>query len=430
MKNGQIITALDIGTTKICTIIASLGENNKLEVKGIGITESHGLEKGIVRDITRASSSIRASIMQAEEDAGVAAENIYAGIAGEHIKSQNSLGKISLNTNTNRAEPIEISDKHVEQVIHEAKNAIQMQRDNQNLEIIHGIPQFFDIDDQSGILNPIAMSGFQLTAHVHVVMANISALKNIRKCIDLAGFKANEIVLEPIASAKAVLNKDEFDLGCILIDIGGGTTDIAVFYKDSIRFTNIKPVGGKSVTHDIAIGLRTPLDFAEKIKINSGNALASKVSEEETIHIEGIGGRDASEKKLKFISEIIEYRLRETLEIAYKTVIHSYHKDLMTAGVILTGGASLLKNIDGLAAEIFNLPVKIGYPNLKALNSQVPQLNNPKFATAVGLLYYGQEELPVHEKGGRRRKTKKDKNVSGQFVQAFRKIIDNITEYL
>ena len=393
MKKYPVITALDIGTTKICAIIAAVNPDNILEVKGVGISESNGLEKGIVKDINKTSESIRLAIQAAENKADLKAENIFAGIAGEHIKSRNAIGRISISDPSGK-DPLEISEDHINAVINDAKRTVKIQQGHENLEIIHGIPQYYDIDNQRGIINPINMSGYHLTAHVHIVLADLNAIRNITKCIELAGYQPLDVVLEPIASAQAVLNEDELNLGCILIDIGGGTTDIAVFYKGSIRFSTVKPIGGTNVSQDLSIGLRTPPKSAEKLKIRVGNAVPASVPEEETIEIEGIGGREPGFKKLKFISEIIESRMREILEISYRSVFANYNQELMTAGLILTGGASLLKNSDKLAGEVFNMPVKTGIPMVHKLKGPVSQLESPKFATSVGLLFYGLESIP------------------------------------
>ncbi len=393
MKKYPVITALDIGTTKICAIIAAVNPDNVLEVKGVGISESNGLEKGIVKDINKTSESIRLAIQAAENKADLKAENIFAGIAGEHIKSRNAIGRISISDPSGK-DPLEISEDHINAVINDAKRTVKIQQGHENLEIIHGIPQYYDIDNQRGIINPINMSGYHLTAHVHIVLADLNAIRNITKCIELAGFQPLDVVLEPIASAQAVLNEDELNLGCILIDIGGGTTDIAVFYKGSIRFSTVKPIGGTNVTQDLSIGLRTPPKSAEKLKVKVGNAVPATVPDEDTIEIEGIGGREPGFKKLKFISEIVESRMREILEISYRSVFANYNQELMTAGLILTGGASLLQNSDKLAGEVFNMPVKIGIPMVHKLKGPVSQLESPKFATSVGLLFYGLESIP------------------------------------
>lgn len=390
MKTGQVITAIDIGTTKICVIIAQINEDNKLEVKGIGTCRSDGMVNGIVVDIMKASKSMSSAINEAEEMAGFSAKNVYVGIAGEHIKSQNTIGRISL---TSGAHPCDIDQQHVENVISNSKNNVKIQQGNERLEIIHAIPQYYKIDDQDGIMNPVNMSGFNLSAHVHIVMADINALRNINKCIEIAGYKVEESYLEPIASSHAVLDDVEKELGSIIIDIGGGTTDIAIFYKDSIRFSAVLPIGGKNITHDLSVGLHTSPQNAEKLKINLGNSLSGRIPDDKIIEIEGIGGRETKRKKLKYMTEIIEARMREIFEGAYRILNEHHDLSLITAGLVLTGGASLLKGSSTLADQIFNMPTKIGYPNLNNLAGPTEQLENPRYATTVGILYYVYNEL-------------------------------------
>ena len=415
MKSGQIITAIDIGTTKICVIIAIFNEENKLEIKGIGTSRSDGLVNGVVVDITKASQSIKDAIVESENMAGLKARNLYVGIAGNHIKSQNTIGRISLTTG---ADPCEITQEHVENVITNSRNNVKIQQGNERLEIIHAIHQYYKIDDQEGILNPVSMSGFNLSAHVHIVMADINTLRNVKKCIERAGYKVEDIYLEPIASSNAVLNEVEKELGSILIDIGGGTTDIAVFFKNSIRFSFVLPLGGTDITNDLAIGLHTSPQNAENLKINQGNSLASQIPEDALIDIEGIGGRESKQKKLRYVNEIVEARMREIFEGSYKILNEQYDLKMITAGLTITGGASLLKNSDVLAEEIFNMSTKIGYPNLSDLAGPTERLENPKYATSVGILYYAYNELV----------SKESKIQSIKIGNSFTKFINKIKE--
>ncbi|HPR18465.1 MAG TPA: cell division protein FtsA, partial [Candidatus Cloacimonadota bacterium] len=364
MKTGQLITAIDIGTTKICAIIAQLNEDNKLEVKGIGTSVSDGLKKGIVVDIMKASASMYNAIHEAETMSSLKARNIFVGMAGDHIKSQNTLGRISLTSGT---DPVEITQQHIEDVITNSKNNVKIQPGNDRLEIIHAIPQYFKIDEQEGISNPLSMSGFNLSVFVHIVMADINAMKNIKKCLEIAGYKVENIYLEPIASSNAVLNEVEKQLGSILIDIGGGTTDIVVFFKESIRFSAVLPVGGTNITQDLAVGLHTSPQNAEDIKISKGESIAAAIPESQLIEIEGIGGRESKQRKLRYVTEIIEARMREILENAYKLLNEQYDLKRITAGLTITGGASLLKKSEILAEEIFNMSTKVGYPDLSRL---------------------------------------------------------------
>nr|MBC8385955.1 cell division protein FtsA [Candidatus Cloacimonadota bacterium] len=336
MKKEQIITAIDIGTTKICVIIAVINEENQLEIKGLGKAKSQGLVNGIVVDIAKSSKAVSEAIEKAEKMAETKARNLFVGIAGEHMKSQNTLGRISLTTGN---EPCEINYEHVENVITNSKNNVKIQQGNERLEIIHAIPQYYEIDGQEGIMNPVNMSGFNLSAFVHIVMVDINAIKNITKSIEISGYKIEEIILEPIASSYAVLNEVEKSLGSVLIDIGGGTTDIAVFYKDSIRFSAVIPLGGTNITQDLAIGLQTSPQNAEELKLQRGNALAIEIPEDKMIEIEGIAGRESKQAKLRHITEIIEARMREIFDEAYKLLNEQNELNLISAGLTLTGGA-------------------------------------------------------------------------------------------
>jgi len=421
MRSEQIITAIDIGTTKICVIIAVLDDEKKLEIKGIGTGKSEGLVNGIVVDISKASKSISDAIYEAELMSEIKAKNIYVGIAGEHMKSQNTLGRISLTTGS---EPCEITQEHVDNVITNSKNNIKIQQGNERLDIIHAIPQYYDIDGQVGIMNPVNMSGFNLSAYVHIVMADINTIRNITKCVELSGYKVEEIFLEPIASSYSVLNEVEKTLGSVLIDIGGGTTDLAVFYKESIRFSAVIPLGGTNITQDLAIGLQTSPQNAEDLKINYGNSIASSVPDDENIKIEGIAGRESKTRKLRYVSEIIEARMREILEDAYKILNEHNELKMITAGLTITGGASLLKNSEKLAEDIFNMSTKTGYPDLSKLSGPTERLQNPKYATSVGILYQAQNL--VLEKDNKIQQLK----TSDPFTSFFKKIIASLKEYL
>ncbi len=421
MKAEKIITAIDIGTTKICAIIATLNEEKKLEIKGIGTVKSEGLINGIVVDISKASKSISNAIYEAELMSEIRAKNIYVGIAGEHMKSQNTLGRISLTTGS---EPCEITQEHVDNVITNSKNNIKIQAGNERLDIIHAIPQYYDIDGQDGIMNPVNMSGFNLSAYVHIVMADINTIRNITKCVELSGYKVDDIFLEPIASSYSVLNEVEKTLGSVLIDIGGGTTDIAVFYKESIRFSAVISLGGTNITQDLAIGLQTSPQNAENLKINHGNSIASTVPDEKKIKIEGIAGRESKNRKLRYISEIIEARMREILEDAYKILNEHNELKMITAGLTITGGASLLKNSEKLAEDIFNMSTKTGYPDLSKISGPTERLQNPKYATSVGILYQAQKLIQEKDNKIRQLKT------NDPFTSFFKKILASLKEYL
>jgi cell division protein FtsA len=418
MKNGQIITAIDIGTTKICVIIAIINSEGKLEVRGIGTSKSSGLLNGVAIDIMKASRAINEAITEAETKADLKAKNIHIGIAGEHIRSQNTLGRISLTSGDN---PSEITREDIENVINNAKNNVKIQQGNEKLDIIHAIPQYYSIDDQEGIINPLKMSGFNLSAYIHIVMADLNSIRNITKCVEICGYKVEDLFLEPIASSYAVLNEVETELGSIIIDIGGGTTDIAVFYKGSIRYSAVLPLGGTNITQDLAIGLHTTPQNAEEIKTEVGNTISESVPEDEVIEVLGIAGRDASDKKLRYVSEIIEARMREILESAYELLNENNNLKMITAGITLTGGASLLKNLDYLTEGIFNMSAKIGYPDLSKLSGSTERLSSPRFATSVGILYQAYANL--EDETFISSKPRKD-----PFLNFFQKIIDYFKE--
>jgi cell division protein FtsA len=415
-QTNTIVTALDIGTTKICAIIAMLNEENNLEVKGIGSSKSEGLVNSKVIDIMKTSNSIQAALSEAEAMAECKAQNIYIGIAGDYIKSQNTLGRISLSSAN---EPTEVTPENLNDVLSNARNNVKIQQGYERMEVIHAIPQYFDIDGQDGIMNPLNMTGFNLTAYVHVVLANMNILQNISKCIQICGYTVQDIVLEPIASSYAVLNEVEKDLGSILIDIGGGTTDIAVFFNNSIRYSAVVPMGGTNVTSDLAIGLHTSPQNAEGIKIDKGNSISRDIPKDLMVKIDGIAGREAKQKRLKYIAEIIEARMREILEGSYKILNEHHELKLITAGLTLTGGASLLKNSERLAEEVFNMSTKIGYPQLDKLSGPTDRLQSPKFATAVGILYYIQQEM----------QDKKIKLQSYKTPDGFTKLWDTIKKF-
>ncbi|MFO7895385.1 MAG: cell division protein FtsA [Candidatus Cloacimonadales bacterium] len=420
MKSGQIITAIDIGTTKICVIIAMVNSEYKLEVKGIGTSKSSGLLNGVAIDIMKASRSINEAISEAETMADCKAKNIYIGIAGEHIRSQNTLGRISLSSGDT---PSEISRDDIENVITNAKNNVKIQQGNEKLDIIHAIPQYFSIDDQEGIINPLKMSGFNLSAYIHIVMADMNTIRNISKCVEICGYKVEELFLEPIASSYAVLNEVETELGSVIIDIGGGTTDLAVFYKGSIRYSAVLPLGGTNITQDLAIGLHTTPQNAEDIKTENGNTIAESVPEDQLIEILGIAGRETTEKKLRYVSEIIEARMREILEAAYELLNENNNLKMITAGITLTGGASLLKNLEFLTEDIFNMSAKIGYPDLSKLSGPTDRLSTPRFATSVGILYQAfsglEDESYISSKSRK-----------GPFANFIQSIIDYFKEYI
>jgi cell division protein FtsA len=373
----RTFVGLDIGTTKINCIIADQSANGDMRVVGVGNAPSEGLRRGVVVDLEKTVTSIQRAVEEAERMAGIDVKGVYAGIAGDHIRSINSRGVIAVARKDN-----EIAQADVDRVVEAAKAiAIPMDR-----EIIHVIPQEFLVDDQDGIKDPVGMSGVRLEAEVHIITGAVTSAKNICRAIQRAGLKVYDLVLEPLASAQAVLDDDERGLGVVLLDIGGGTTDVAVFHEGSIRHTAIIPFGGASVTSDIAIGLRTPIDKAEVIKIQFGSALASLVKNDEMLAVAGVGGRSDREISRHLLASMIEPRMEEIFALANKEVRKNHFAELLGGGVVLTGGTSLLPGIAELAEQVFEMPVRLGTP--RGVGGLAENVADPRFSTGVGLVLH------------------------------------------
>ncbi len=390
----QIITALDIGSSNVRVVIAACARNLEIEIKGIGESRMDGMDKGIVKDIEAVSSCLKRAISEAEQNAKCKAGNIYANISGEHIKTHESVGRISIpGSHTN--EPGEILLEHVEQVIEDAKKSLKIQKGFDRLRILHGIPQSFEIDGQCDIRNPVNMNGFHLTAHVLSVFADINSLRNITKCIELAGYQieADNFVLNHMAVSQAVLTDDEKNLGCLLMDFGGGTCDLALYNKGTIVKLVVVPMAGNAVSRDLAIGLKTTIANAELLKSDYGIALADRASKDKVVNVEGISGRAGVSKSQYLISQIIQHRLDDILALCYNETVTVVPTELITAGVVLTGGMSHLKEIDTLIADTFNMHVKTAEPNINGFIGTTLRLEDPSFATAVGLLRYAMEDI-------------------------------------
>ncbi len=373
----NVVVGLDIGTTKICALVGEVttGPDARIDIIGVGTHVSHGLRKGVVINIESTVESIAHAIDEAEKMAGCRIETVYAGIAGAHIKSFNSHGIVAVKDR-------EITATDVVRVLEAAKAvAIPMDR-----EVIHIVPQEYIIDDQDGIKEPVGMSGVRLESKVHIVTAAVTSAQNIVKSCNKADLNVAEIVLEPIASAEAVLTQDEKELGVVLIDIGGGTSDLAIFWQGALVHTAVLPVGGNHLTNDIAVGLRTPQAEAERIKIKYGCAMASLVKNDETIEVPSVGGRKSRTVPRKLLAEIIEPRVEEMFALVQREILSCGYADILAGGVVLTGGTTILEGMPELAEFIFDLPVKRGLPSGVGGLSEV--INSPKFATGVGLLKY------------------------------------------
>jgi cell division protein FtsA len=392
---ARTYVGLDIGTTKISCIIADTGGNGDgpgLRVVGVGTAPSEGLRRGVVVDLEKTVASIQRAVDEAERMAGMPVKGVYAGIAGDHIRSINSRGVIAVSRRDN-----EIGSADVDRVVEAAKAiAIPMDR-----EIIHVIPQEYIVDDQDGIKDPVGMSGVRLEAEVHIITGAVTSAKNICRSIQRANLKVLDLVLEPLASSHAVLGDDERDLGVVVLDIGGGTTDVAVFHDGSIRHTAIVPFGGANVTNDIAIGLRTPIDKAEAIKLQHGCALASLVPSTEMLSVPGVGGRADREISRHVLASMIEPRMEEIFQLANKEVKKNHFAELLGGGIVLTGGTSLMPGVVELAEQVFEMPVRLGAP--QGLGGLSANVADPRFSTGVGLVLHAEKAERGEENGRDRR---------------------------
>ena len=372
----KMIVGLDIGTSKIVAIVGSVGPRGELEIIGTGLYPSSGLKKGVVVNIEATVNSIQRAIEEAELMAGCSIHSVYAGIAGSHIRSLNSHGIVAIRDR-------EVQDLDVDRVI-DAARAVAIPADQ---EILHVLPQEFIIDDQEGVHEPIGMSGVRLEAKVHLVTCAANAAQNIKKCIRRCGLEVDEIILEQLASSHAVLTDDEKQLGVALVDIGGGTSDIAIFTEGAIRYTGVIPIAGDQVTNDIAMALRTPTPHAEELKIKYACALAKLARPEETVKVPSVGDREARDLSRQSLAEVVEPRYDELFTLIQGELRRSGFEELIAAGVVLTGGTAKMEGVVELAEEIFHMPVRIGTPaNIKGLSDIV---NNPIYSTGVGLLHFG-----------------------------------------
>ena len=390
MGKENLIVSLDIGTTKIAVIISELQESGEPRIVGIGTSRSEGLKRGVVINLEKTVESIAQAVEDAELMAGVKVNSVFAGIAGDHIRSINSRGVIAISRSGN-----EIVPSDVERVINAARTvALPMDR-----EIIHVLPQEYTVDDQSGIKDPVGMSGARLEAEVHIVTGAVTSAQNIYRSVKKAGLEVCDFVLQPLASSYALLSPDEEELGVVLIDLGGGTTDVAIFHDGSIRHTAVIGVGGKNVTNDIAIGLRTPVEQAEEIKKSYGCALSTLVDSDETINVPGVAGREPKEISRSVLAAIIEPRAEETFSLVLREMKKTNYSDLLGAGVVLTGGGSLMQGMIELAEQIFDMPAKKGVP--QGFTGMVEVASTPVHSTGVGLILYGLEQMKdERSKGG------------------------------
>ena len=382
--SSKIIVGLDIGTTKICAVVGEVRPDG-VEIIGMGTHPSEGLRKGVVVNIENTVNSIKEAVEEAEIMAGCEISSVYTGIAGGHIDSTKSYGIIPMKGK-------EITKKDLDRVI-ESATTINIPMDR---EVLHTLVQDYIVDGQEGIIDPLGMSCTRLEANVHIVTGAVASAQNIIKCANRAGLDVADIVLQPIASSETVLSKEESNLGAAIIDFGGGTTDMAVFSKGTIKYTSVLALGGDNLTYDLTVGLRTPKLEAEKIKIKYGCALTSMIGPDDVIEVPSVGDRKSRPLSRQIIGEILEPRVEEIFSMLYTDLERSGYSSFINAGVILTGGSSELEGITEMAEQIFDVPARIGYPsNILGL---VDVVNRPMYATAVGLVLYGAKMREISTK--------------------------------
>jgi cell division protein FtsA len=383
-KKDRYIVGLDIGTTKVCILVAEIKEEGSIDIIGMGSCDSKGLRKGVITHVDPTVECIKKVVEEAELMAGINIEEAYVGIAGEHIMGSNSRGMISINSKDHV-----ISREDINRVI-EAAKTIPIPTDK---DILHVLPQEFMVDGQDEIADPMGISGSRLEVNVHVVTCGNTQLQTLLTCVNKAGIEVSDTVLEQLASSEAVLTPDEKELGVALIDIGGGTTDLAVFEKQSLWHSYIRSIGGDHFTSDIAVGLRTPIPEAEKIKKKYGCAISSLIEEEETIEVAGVGGRKPRYMPRQVLCEIIQPRAEELFSIMREEIERMGLTRSLNSGIVITGGGSLLEGMVEIAERIFDLPVRVGKPS--GVGGLIDVINSPVYSTAVGLIIYGYRSREV-----------------------------------
>ncbi len=376
----DIIVGLDIGTTKVSCVVGEETEDG-LEIIGIGSHPSVGLRKGVVVNIDKTVNSIQKAVEEAELMAGCEITSAYIGIAGSHIKGFNSHGVIAIKGE-------EVTEEDLDRVI-DAARAVAIPLDRQ---VIHILPQEYIVDDQPGILDPVGMTGVRLEAKVHIVTGAVTAAQNLIKCANRAGLDVEDIVLQPLASAEAVLTDEERDLGVALIDFGGGTTDLAILGEGAIRHTAVLGLGGANLTYDISVGLRTPMAQADTLKIRYGTCLTSFADPGEMIEVPSVGGRKPRKLSRQILAEILEPRVEEIFTLLDREIRRTGLKELLASGIVLTGGSALLPGTLEMADQVFQLPARLGYP--RNISGLVDVVDSPMYATAVGLVRYGAQDRP------------------------------------
>jgi len=377
-QEEKIVVGLDIGTTKVCAVVASIDAQERVHILGVGQAKNEGLNRGVVVNIDKTVNAIQTAIEQAQLASGIEVNSVNVGIAGDHIRSMRSKGVITINNKDN-----EITIDDVERLLEDCQQ-IMLPTDQQ---ILHVIPQEFVVDGQDGISDPVGMSGMRMEAEVHIITGLVSAAKNIYRCVERAGYEVADIILEPLASSYSVLDEEEKEAGVVLVDIGGGTTDVAIFQDNTIRHTAAIAIAGKKVTDDIRMGLSVLDDQAENLKCNHGEAYIDLIEDDEAITVPGISGRPPKEITKSILGKIIQARMEEILEIVAIEVKRSGYVDNLSAGVVLCGGGSLIQNVCPLANEVLGMDTKVGKP--RGLSGGLTaEVNNPIYATSVGLVMH------------------------------------------
>ncbi|MCO4761580.1 MAG: cell division protein FtsA [Myxococcales bacterium] len=375
-RRDEIIVGLDVGTTKVAAVVGEVREDGSVDVIGVGMTASHGIKKGVVVHADETTEAIRRAVHEAELMAGCTVAAVYIGVSGGHLKSFNNRGVVAVANG-------EVSHEDVERVIENAR-AVQIPADRQ---IVHTVPQEFLVDDNDGIKHPVGINGTRLQVNVHIITALNSGVQNVSQCAERAGLHVLKVHSELLSSALAVLEEDEKELGVVMVDIGGGTTDIAVFHNGAIVHSAVLPVGGDHITNDIAVGLRTPRKEAERIKLKHGCALSQMVEEDENIEVACVGGREPVERRRTLLCDIIEPRMEEIFRLVEGEVQASNFADVLGSGVVVTGGTALLPGIAELGEDVLNLPVRIGKP--RPVGGLYDLVKASTYSTAVGLVHQG-----------------------------------------
>ncbi|MHA6247334.1 cell division protein FtsA [Pontibacter sp. CAU 1760] len=390
MQNDKIVVGLDIGTTKVCALVGRKNEFGKLEILGMGKAVSEGVVRGIVSNIDKTVEAIRKAIRQAEEQSGINIGVVNVGIAGQHIKSLQHNGSI-----TRQVTDHEITVDDVNRLTNDMYRLVTPP----GSEIIHVMPQEYKVDYEEGIVDPVGMSGVRLEGNFHIITAQSNAINNINKCVSRAGLEIDQLILEPLASSMSVLSDEEKEAGVALVDIGGGTTDLAIFKDNIIRHTAVLPFGGDIITSDIKQGCMVMQNQAEQLKVKFGRAIANEASENEIVSIPGLRDRTPKEISLKNLAFIIEARMEEIVELVYAEIVRSGYANSLAGGIVVTGGGSQLQNLVQLVEYITGMDTRIGYPNEHLGRSKIDAVKSPMYATSVGLVLAGYQPLDQRAEG-------------------------------